>query len=74
MQVCRKQAYEDNSKNQFSDDSLDKVVADPGDIDQICSILIHLVRYPDMGYNDAYKEQKKLLEEIDIFFQVSTTQ
>ncbi|XP_072961371.1 protein PUTATIVE RECOMBINATION INITIATION DEFECT 1 isoform X2 [Typha angustifolia] len=74
FQICRKQVYKDSTNMQHVEENSGKVVTAHDDIGKICSMLIHIMLHKNLDCNDLQIEHKKLLDEIEIFFQQSSRQ
>ncbi|XP_073007558.1 protein PUTATIVE RECOMBINATION INITIATION DEFECT 1 isoform X1 [Typha latifolia] len=74
FQICKKQVYKDSTNMQHVEENSGKVVTAHDDIGKICSMLIHIMLHKNLDCNDLQIEHKKLLDEIEIFFQESSRQ
>ncbi|WOL17779.1 protein PRD1 [Canna indica] len=74
FQVCRKQVYKDSSREQQIEENFHTVIKNLDDTGNICNILIQLMLSSSRHYIENRPEHEKLLEEIDMFFQFSTTE
>lgn len=73
-QVCRKQVYTDSFREQIPKEDLFKAIKNHDDMGDICNVLIQfMLSSSNMCGNESKPEHEKLLEEIDMFFQISTT-
>ncbi|XP_042471205.1 protein PUTATIVE RECOMBINATION INITIATION DEFECT 1 isoform X1 [Zingiber officinale] len=73
FQVCRKQVYTDSFGEQTPKEDLPKAIKNHDDMGDICNVLIQLMLSSNKYCNESKPEHEKLLEEIDMFFQISTT-
>lgn len=74
MQVCRKQKYTDNSKDEGGQEHRE-VIGNLDDLGEVCEYLIRLMSSEsslDIDSGGSHLEDKRLLEEIELFFRALT--
>ncbi|KAJ4954943.1 hypothetical protein NE237_011726 [Protea cynaroides] len=74
FQACRKHVYIDSSKEGNTKEHPEKVVSIPNDIGKICKLLICIMSSdssPSISSEGVLSGKKRLLEEIELFFQES---
>ncbi|XP_058103198.1 protein PUTATIVE RECOMBINATION INITIATION DEFECT 1 isoform X2 [Magnolia sinica] len=67
FQACRKQVYMSSTQEQDKDECFEKVLAVPDDLGKACRVLIHLMSFSTHTVSGVRAEQRKLLEEIEMF-------
>ncbi|BBG93462.1 putative recombination initiation defect 1, partial [Prunus dulcis] len=75
LQACRKQKYTDNSQDESAKEHKKKAVAILEDMGEVCEYLIHLMSSEsclDRDSGGLNFGDKRLLEEIELFFKTST--
>ncbi|XP_010278448.1 PREDICTED: protein PRD1 isoform X2 [Nelumbo nucifera] len=75
FQACRKHVYKDNYQKCNTEEHLEKVVAIPDDLSKISEFLLHLISSDcteHVASGGVQTSDKKLLEEIEMFFQESS--
>lgn len=65
--------YTDSFREQIPKEDLPKAIKNYDDMGDICNVLIQFMLSSNMCGNESKPEHEKLLEEIDMFFQISTT-
>ncbi|XP_004298232.1 PREDICTED: protein PRD1-like [Fragaria vesca subsp. vesca] len=76
LQVCRKQKYTDNSKDEGGQEHRE-VIGNLDDLGEVCEYLIRLMSSEsslDIDSGGSHLEDKRLLEEIELFFRALTVQ
>lgn len=76
MQVCRKQKHTDNTWDEGAQEHK-KVVGILDDLGEVCEYLICLMSSEsslDMDSGGSHLRNKRLLEEIELFFRILTVQ
>ena len=66
LQACRKRMY--NSKEHIMDKDVQKIVSLSDDLGEVCEYLIHLM---SQSSSDTNSGNKRLFEEIEMFFSTS---
>ncbi|XP_077226996.1 putative recombination initiation defect 1 [Tasmannia lanceolata] len=67
FQACRKHVYMESSQDQSTEELFEKVEAIPDDLGKACRLLIHLMSLQTVTFGQVQTEQKRLLEEIEMF-------
>lgn len=75
LQECRKHKYADNTQDHRADKHMKKMATTPDDLEEVCEYLIHLMSSDsslDMDSKGLHCGNKRLLEEIELFFRTLT--
>ncbi len=67
--------YADNTQDDQADEDMKKTATHPDDLGEVCEYLIHLMSSEsslDMDSKGLHCGNKRLLEEIDLFFRTLT--
>ncbi|KAK6266107.1 hypothetical protein QUC31_016944 [Theobroma cacao] len=71
LQACRKRMY-NNTEEHLMDKHVQKIVSSSDDLGEVCEYLIHLMM--SQSSSDANSGNKRLFEEIEMFFSTSTVE
>lgn len=75
LQACRKRMYTDNDQDDLQNGSVNKVLTASYDVGEVSGYLIHLMSsltYLDLDSRGFHLSNRKLLEEMELFFKTLT--